>query len=88
MTSFAFSLGVLPLVLGQGAGAGCGSRSGWRCSRGMLGVTAFGLLFTPIFYVAIRASPISRPRRRLRWRGAPARSRPRDGLDLNSWRGM
>ena len=54
MTSFAFSLGVLPLVLGQGAGAEMRQSLGVAVFSGMLGVTAFGLLFTPVFYVAIR----------------------------------
>jgi multidrug efflux pump len=54
MTSFAFALGVLPLVLGQGAGAEMRQSLGVAVFSGMLGVTGFGLLFTPVFYVAIR----------------------------------
>ncbi|HEV8711979.1 MAG TPA: efflux RND transporter permease subunit [Candidatus Binatia bacterium] len=54
MTSFAFALGVLPLVLGQGAGAEMRQSLGVAVFFGMLGVTAFGLLFTPVFYVVIQ----------------------------------
>ena len=54
MTSFAFALGVLPLVLGQGAGAEMRQALGVAVFSGMLGVTGFGLLFTPVFYVVIR----------------------------------
>jgi multidrug efflux pump len=54
MTSFAFILGVLPLVLARGAGAEMRQALGTAVFFGMLGVTLFGLLFTPVFYVAIR----------------------------------
>ena len=54
MTSFAFALGVLPLVLGQGAGAEMRQALGVAVFFGMLGVTGFGLLFTPVFYVVIQ----------------------------------
>jgi multidrug efflux pump subunit AcrB len=54
MTSFAFALGVLPLVLGAGAGAEMRRSLGVAVFSGMLGVTAFGLLLTPVFYVVIR----------------------------------
>jgi multidrug efflux pump subunit AcrB len=54
MTSLAFSLGVLPLVLGQGAGAEMRQALGVAVFSGMLGVTGFGLLFTPVFYVVVR----------------------------------
>jgi multidrug efflux pump len=55
MTSFAFILGVLPLVLAKGAGAEMRQALGAAVFFGMLGVTVFGLLFTPVFYVLIRA---------------------------------
>jgi hydrophobe/amphiphile efflux-1 (HAE1) family protein len=55
MTSCAFILGVLPLVLARGAGAEMRQALGTAVFFGMLGVTLFGLLFTPVFYVAIRA---------------------------------
>jgi hydrophobe/amphiphile efflux-1 (HAE1) family protein len=54
MTSFAFILGVVPLVLAQGAGAEMRQALGTAVFFGMLGVTFFGLLLTPIFYVVIR----------------------------------
>jgi multidrug efflux pump len=54
MTSLAFALGVLPLVLGQGAGAEMRQALGVAVFSGMLGVTGFGLLFTPVFYVVVR----------------------------------
>jgi multidrug efflux pump len=50
MTSAAFILGVLPLLLGQGAGAEMRQALGTAVFSGMLGVTVFGLLFTPVFY--------------------------------------
>jgi HAE1 family hydrophobic/amphiphilic exporter-1 len=54
MTSFAFILGVLPLMLATGAGAEMRQSLGTAVFFGMLGVTLFGLLFTPVFYVACR----------------------------------
>jgi hydrophobe/amphiphile efflux-1 (HAE1) family protein len=54
MTSFAFVLGVLPLVLATGAGAEMRQALGTAVFFGMLGVTLFGLLFTPVFYVLVR----------------------------------
>ncbi|MEG6508676.1 multidrug efflux RND transporter permease subunit [Methyloligella sp. 2.7D] len=54
MTSFAFILGVLPLMIATGAGAEMRQSLGTTVFMGMLGVTFFGLLFTPIFYVAVR----------------------------------
>lgn len=54
MTSFAFILGVVPLVLATGAGAEMRQALGTAVFYGMLGVTFFGLLFTPVFYVVLR----------------------------------
>ena len=54
MTSFAFILGVVPLVLAKGAGAEMRVGLGVAVFSGMLGVTFFGLFFTPVFYVVIR----------------------------------
>lgn len=54
MTSFAFILGVVPLVLASGPGAEMRQALGITVFSGMLGVTFFGLLFTPVFYVACR----------------------------------
>jgi multidrug efflux pump len=54
MTSFAFILGVVPLVLAKGAGAEMRHTLGVAVFSGMLGVTLFGIFFTPVFYVVIR----------------------------------
>ncbi|MBA4749574.1 MAG: efflux RND transporter permease subunit [Alphaproteobacteria bacterium] len=54
MTSFAFILGVLPLVLAKGAGAEMRHALGIAVFSGMIGVTFFGLIFTPVFYVLCR----------------------------------
>ena len=54
MTSFAFIMGVLPLALSQGAGAEMRQAIGIAVFSGMLGVTFFGLIFTPVFYVMLR----------------------------------
>lgn len=54
MTSFAFCAGVLPLVFASGAGAEVRHVMGVTVFFGMLGVTFFGLFFTPVFYVVIR----------------------------------
>ena len=51
MTSLAFILGVVPLVLATGAGAEMRQSLGTAVFSGMLGVTLFGLIFTPVFYV-------------------------------------
>jgi multidrug efflux pump len=55
MTSFAFILGVVPLVIASGAGAEMRRTLGTAVFSGMLGVTLFGLLLTPVFYVVIQA---------------------------------
>jgi hydrophobe/amphiphile efflux-1 (HAE1) family protein len=54
MTSLAFILGVVPLVIATGAGAELRQALGTAVFFGMLGVTLFGLLFTPVFYVFVR----------------------------------
>jgi len=54
MTSFAFIAGVTPLIVANGAGAEMRRVMGIAVFSGMLGVTFFGLLFTPVFYVLIR----------------------------------
>ncbi len=54
MTSLAFTLGVLPLYLATGAGAELRVALGTAVFWGMIGVTLFGLLFTPVFYVVVR----------------------------------
>ena len=55
MTSFAFILGVLPLVIATGPGAEMRQALGTAVFFGMIGVTVFGLIFTPVFYVLCRA---------------------------------
>jgi multidrug efflux pump len=54
MTSFAFILGVLPLVIAQGAGAEMRRTLGTAVFFGMLGVTLFGIFLTPVFFSVIR----------------------------------
>jgi hydrophobic/amphiphilic exporter-1 (mainly G- bacteria), HAE1 family len=54
MTSLAFIFGVVPLVLASGAGAEMRQSLGIAVFSGMIGVTFFGLLFTPVFYVVCR----------------------------------
>jgi len=53
MTSFAFILGVVPLMLGSGAGAEMRRTLGVAVFSGMLGVTAFGIVLTPVFFYVI-----------------------------------
>jgi hydrophobe/amphiphile efflux-1 (HAE1) family protein len=54
MTSLAFTLGVLPLYFAVGAGAEMRIALGTAVFWGMIGVTLFGLIFTPVFYVVVR----------------------------------
>jgi multidrug efflux pump len=54
MTSLAFTMGVVPLVLSTGAGSEMRRAIGVAVFFGMLGVTAFGLVLTPVFYVLIQ----------------------------------
>jgi multidrug efflux pump subunit AcrB len=54
MTSLAFILGVVPLAIAVGAGAEMRQSLGTAVFAGMLGVTLFGLVFTPVFYVLVR----------------------------------
>ena len=54
MTSLAFIFGVMPLVWAIGAGAELRQMLGTAVFAGMIGVTTFGLIFTPIFYVVSR----------------------------------
>ena len=69
MTSFSFILGVAPLAVATGAGAEMRQSLGTAVLFGMLGVTFFGLLFTPAFYTFIRKLG------RKEDRGATARAR-------------
>jgi hydrophobe/amphiphile efflux-1 (HAE1) family protein len=72
MTSMAFILGVVPLVFATGAGAEMRQSLGTAVFAGMLGVTLFGLIFTPTFYVLTRS--VGAPD------GLPARLARRIGL--------
>ena len=63
MTSFAFIFGVTPLVWAVGAGAELRQTLGTAVFAGMIGVTAFGLVFTPVFYVIARWIAQLGPRR-------------------------
>jgi multidrug efflux pump len=66
MTSFAFIMGVVPLVLSTGAGAEMRQAMGVAVFWGMLGVTVFSIFFTPVFYVMLRRLSGNRP---LTWHG-------------------
>jgi multidrug efflux pump len=68
MTSFAFIMGVVPLVTSIGAGAEMRHAMGVAVFAGMIGVTAFGIFFTPVFYVLLRLVTGNRP---LKHVGAP-----------------
>jgi hydrophobe/amphiphile efflux-1 (HAE1) family protein len=72
MTSFAFILGVLPLVLASGAGAEMRRALGTAVFYGMIGVTFFGLLLTPVFYLTIRAATARIEARHKRFVTAPS----------------
>ena len=61
MTSVAFVMGVLPLVLSTGAGSEMRAAMGVAVFSGMIGVTAFGLFLTPVFYVLLRKLAGNRP---------------------------
>ena len=54
MTSFAFIMGVVPLIVASGAGAEMRRVMGIAVFSGMLGVTFLGLVFAPLFYVLVR----------------------------------
>jgi HAE1 family hydrophobic/amphiphilic exporter-1 len=73
MTSFAFIFGVAPLAFASGAGAEMRQALGVAVFFGMLGVTFFGLVFTPTFYVVFRAvsDRIPKPPRILKTAPAP-----------------
>lgn len=60
MTSLSFILGVVPLVIATGAGAEMRQALGMAVFAGTIGVTLFGLLFTPLFYVVCRGIARSR----------------------------
>ena len=64
MTSAAFVMGVVPLAFATGAGAEMRQAMGIAVFSGMLGVTAFGIFLTPVFYVLLRAATGNRPLKR------------------------
>jgi multidrug efflux pump len=70
MTSMAFVMGVLPLVLSKGAGSEMRHAMGVAVFAGMIGVTAFGLFLTPVFYVLLRALTGNRSAQAARARAA------------------
>lgn len=72
MTSFAFIMGVVPLVVSTGAGAEMRHAMGVAVFAGMLGVTFFGLFLTPVFYVALRLLATRKQRREAVATDAPA----------------
>jgi HAE1 family hydrophobic/amphiphilic exporter-1 len=76
MTSLAFILGVVPLVIATGAGAELRQALGTAVFFGMLGVTLFGLVFTPVFYVLVRALADLRRREQGRTASPPATPQP------------
>jgi hydrophobe/amphiphile efflux-1 (HAE1) family protein len=76
MTSLAFTLGVVPLYMATGAGAEMRIALGTGVFWGMIGVTLFGLLFTPVFYVVIRKFVERRAERRSATRPGEATSSP------------
>jgi hydrophobe/amphiphile efflux-1 (HAE1) family protein len=63
MTSLAFIFGVFPLVVATGAGSEMRQSLGTAVFAGMLGVTAFGLLFTPAFYTVVRKIGRAKPKK-------------------------
>ncbi|MBA3708396.1 MAG: efflux RND transporter permease subunit [Planctomycetes bacterium] len=64
MTSIAFIMGVSPLLTGFGAGSELRFATGVAVFSGMIGVTIFGLLLTPVFYVVLRRLSRNRPLKR------------------------
>jgi len=76
MTSMAFILGVSPLVWSVGAGAELRQTLGTTVFSGMIGVTVFGLIFTPVFYVVSRWIALRLSKRRMQGAGEqPVRSK-------------
>ncbi|MFW2342827.1 efflux RND transporter permease subunit [Brevundimonas sp.] len=76
MTSFAFIFGVLPLMLATGPGAEMRQSLGTAVVSGMIGVTFFGLIFTPAFYVFMRWVASKLPGSKKKAEAKPRRSNP------------
>jgi multidrug efflux pump len=70
MTSIAFCAGVIPLILGSGAGSEMRRAMGIAVFSGMVGVTAFGIFLTPVFYALLRKSTENRRARAAALRAA------------------
>ena len=70
MTSVAFIAGVVPLILSSGAGAEVREVMGITVFSGMIGVTLFGLVMTPVFYVVLRKMVVRQQERRAARRAA------------------
>ena len=66
MTSIAFCAGVIPLIMSSGAGSEMRRAMGMAVFSGMLGVTAFGIFLTPVFYMLLRSSTARRRARKIR----------------------
>jgi multidrug efflux pump len=64
MTSLAFILGVIPLMISRGAGAEMRRTLGTAVFAGMLGVTLFGIFLTPVFFNVIQWFKDRRPQKR------------------------
>ena len=80
MTSFAFIFGVLPLAIATGPGAEMRQSLGTAVVFGMLGVTLFGLIFTPVFYVVTRSFGRVLRYRKLKSQRAARTGSPAEGL--------
>ena len=77
MTSLAFILGVLPLAIAEGAGAEMRQSLGTAVFSGMIGVTIFGLLLTPTFYVLCRGlASLATPKARKAEKVEPPTAQP------------
>ncbi|MGH6849376.1 MAG: efflux RND transporter permease subunit, partial [Methylocella sp.] len=76
MTSFAFILGVLPLVVATGAGAASRRAIGVAVFSGMIASTCLAVVFVPTFYVVLQRFEDRRKRRRAAGRGAPPLAQP------------
>jgi multidrug efflux pump subunit AcrB len=80
MTSLAFTLGVIPLYIATGAGAELRVALGTAVFWGMIGVTIFGLIFTPVFYVVVRKLTARAPKVDKAPPSAPPIAAPPKGL--------
>jgi multidrug efflux pump len=82
MTSIAFCAGVMPLILGSGAGSEMRRAMGIAVFSGMLGVTLFGIFLTPVFYMLLRQSTERRRARAAELRRAIDASAHAPGMPL------